>query len=1555
MKSLYKKISLFVVSLLWVTLSFCATGIDYSALSNNLALAPGLQATTQGYDLIGGKVIQNIPLVKGNIPFTMQYHATLRLDSEQGANLYQELDEGGVGDWTNEYSGYIVTGPAQATDPSTGVTKDVTIFGIQLPGSSEKYIITRDNEGVIMRLYYTGGGQVPSRSFYSGNLRDISFTQINSAIVIVKDGVKYTASISKRLDSPFANTTATSYMYKFSKIEFQDGRYLNLIYDSAVNLIQVNDNRNNILNIFREYKRNGAQSQSYLERKLITSVELKSGTSVQRSSINYQETQVRSIIDPSKTETLYTVVGINSIVGGQLIFQYENQSRGYWIQYVMMNSSRNITNPSDGNYPILKKVLDQNQNILREYEYYNEFTNDRYYPKYFSTYRTQIRSYSLLNGNKIQDSVSEYNDIDGLFNSQFTVNGQKQNFSYSLNTVGLGNNVNEADLNKMLNASVSMTVNDNYPGIVSGSVPVRFIAYNPYTHRITSLKDYNGNVSNFSYDSLNRLTQKTLASGNADSQLTTYNYTSLSDGAVNNYPTPNEIITDSQIVVNTINPTGWVTQQVISYPKGGNSKTINYTYFEDATKYDFGLIRIVDGPRTDVDDSVSFTYDIFGNKETATQVVNNRTIITKYLNYNTFAQPERIIYPSGIVDKFVYNADGTLQSKVTGIGGDTGNVSGVANSYTYDYLKRKKSETNADNETTVYDYDGLGRLVKTTAPDASSTTQTYFDNGVIQSTAGTTVVYNEINSQGRVSKTRKGTNPDYYWKTFSYDGNGNVTQTQTALGIIEKWTYDALNRNTSYTNGEGNVSKKTYDKSNNLISSKDAVNSGSSPFNYVSSTLVKDEVNNDYATKSYLYNQEDRVTSKTHGSRTCSYSNIDTLGRTGGVTCNSENDADPAFAYNYQYIYDASRFGRLDRVSTTTLFGTDTQYSYDYLDRVVGKSQINKSIATWGGQSTPLNVSYAYSAAGKTTSIIMPSGRLIKYNYENNKGRLGSIDINNIPFIFDFNYDDAGRLTRWSYNNDKVKYNFQYDKYNEGSLISTGFTIKGAWFDSGFRDYFVVDRDGKFDFKMRENGYYIWYQYDKASRVLSEKLTRAVGDYDVTQYKFDYSYDANGNRKTFNVSGGDKAQPYTSVKDINYNYYNNRLTSINRNSVNENVNYLPQGELRLNSFLSRYDGNGQMRYSGGENGQYYMVYNHKNERTIRSLNTSGNWYDRAIQYVYDEDSNLIGEYTQNGTPITEYIWLDKRLVAAIYGSGGNSKIYAVYSDPNGTPRALFQPDEERTVWTWNNTDFGLGQITGTVKFNFRLPGQYYDELTGLHYNLNRYYNPEFGRYMEPDPIGLEGGSNPYVYAENNPISNIDPSGLDCIGGSCSSGIEQGMYDWWPGYKFGTGIYNSFTSGYLNFSFWEGVDAFSIMGLGGAKGLQKGVQYTDDVAETVKNTWQRMYNFPKLSPEVKPVREFSELYGPFYRLGDSMENIQSIKSSQQIFGSPPTNFYVSDIAKVKAYRGELPAGKNGFEFYSPVKPNGGGLDGRALWFSPNPGVKNVGDKAVIRCVVTKIGC
>jgi len=59
---------------------------------------------------------------------------------------------------------------------------------------------------------------------------------------------------------------------------------------------------------------------------------------------------------------------------------------------------------------------------------------------------------------------------------------------------------------------------------------------------------------------------------------------------------------------------------------------------------------------------------------------------------------------------------------------------------------------------------------------------------------------------------------------------------------------------------------------------------------------------------------------------------------------------------------------------------------------------------------------------------------------------------------------------------------------------------------------------------------------------------------------------------------------------------------------------------------------------------------------------------------------------------------------------------------------------------------------------FRLQNQYFDEETGLHYNLFRYYEPEAGRFVNQDPIGLMGGENLYQFALNVQRSN-DPKSL----------------------------------------------------------------------------------------------------------------------------------------------------------------------------------------------------
>ncbi len=86
---------------------------------------------------------------------------------------------------------------------------------------------------------------------------------------------------------------------------------------------------------------------------------------------------------------------------------------------------------------------------------------------------------------------------------------------------------------------------------------------------------------------------------------------------------------------------------------------------------------------------------------------------------------------------------------------------------------------------------------------------------------------------------------------------------------------------------------------------------------------------------------------------------------------------------------------------------------------------------------------------------------------------------------------------------------------------------------------------------------------------------------------------------------------------------------------------------------------------------------------------------------------------------------------------------------------------QNIVWQASYTPFGLATVTNeTVVNNIRFPGQYYDAESGLHYNYFRDYDPEIGRYIQSDPIGLRGGMNTYAYVGGNPTNYIDPYGLN---------------------------------------------------------------------------------------------------------------------------------------------------------------------------------------------------
>jgi RHS repeat-associated protein len=129
-------------------------------------------------------------------------------------------------------------------------------------------------------------------------------------------------------------------------------------------------------------------------------------------------------------------------------------------------------------------------------------------------------------------------------------------------------------------------------------------------------------------------------------------------------------------------------------------------------------------------------------------------------------------------------------------------------------------------------------------------------------------------------------------------------------------------------------------------------------------------------------------------------------------------------------------------------------------------------------------------------------------------------------------------------------------------------------------------------------------------------------------------------------------------------------------------------------------------------------------------------------------------------------------------------------DHLGTPQTL--SDENGDVaWSaeykaWGEAQVVISEAAKTAGINnpLRFQGQYFDEESGLHYNRHRYYDPEIGRFISSDPIGLMGGFNTHAYAPN-PTGWIDPLGLascpcDCL----KKGNQEGKGEFRGGSKGG---------------------------------------------------------------------------------------------------------------------------------------------------------------------------
>jgi RHS repeat-associated protein len=242
-----------------------------------------------------------------------------------------------------------------------------------------------------------------------------------------------------------------------------------------------------------------------------------------------------------------------------------------------------------------------------------------------------------------------------------------------------------------------------------------------------------------------------------------------------------------------------------------------------------------------------------------------------------------------------------------------------------------------------------------------------------------------------------------------------------------------------------------------------------------------------------------------------------------------------------------------------------------------------------------------------------------------------------------------------------------------------------------------------------------------------------------------FEYDANGNRI--------KARFGASVYVNTIHSGSNRMTKTTGPVPGKTNTYDDAGNLTSD---------GSAKYTYGADSRLAAVeaagvttglrYNGFGQRVAKS-GTAGN----LTHYLYDAAGRLVGEYDQAGKAIQETMYLGDLPVAILKPRGGTAanqaagtEVYHVFADHILTPRVITRASDNRMVWRWDNVDpFGLQQPDespgGLPKFTYnpRFPGQVYDKEMNTHYNYFRDYDPQTGRYIQSDPVGLAGGINTY--------------------------------------------------------------------------------------------------------------------------------------------------------------------------------------------------------------------